>query len=696
MANFKISQLPVTSQIESNDILPIVDTSELETKKATVDQIKGFITQSVTELPNLIIDPEANFTDFTGSVRDQFTAGTNILISDGVISSTAASNITSITGSENIDITDEAGPIPAVSLKDTITGLASISSSGFTGSFTGSFAGDGSQLTNLTASQLSNFTTDVRAQFTAGSNVSIVDGVISSVGSGSGGGDITSIIAGTNLNGGGTAGDVTLNLNNTLTGLTSVTSTAFTGSFSGSHSGSHTGSFKGDGSQLANLNADNMSAGTLPVTRGGTGLNNLSGAGGNGVLVGNGNGLATALVGSTDGQVLKWNNTTKNWTAGTDNNTGGTVTSIATNNGITGGTITSTGTIGLTGQALALHNLTSSTGLISRTSAGVITTRTLATGTGITISDNGTGTGPITITNTAPGVNYSAGNGISIAGTTITNTAQSIVQAFSSPYASNFSLATAPTTNGTSYNLTLNNDPTYDGATIIKQATSVNTTRPALTITSSINQSALTIDASSSVITIPAVRIINRGIGNSFEVFDQASDTTVFSITNVGGVLVGFPTPNSFSGLPSSSIVDLSIVNSGSYYGKSISHSGSYVNTSTIVLSGASGVTASLGSTDYLAVVLSNAIINLPNANSCLGTEYTIRKGAAQVTSITVQVKPVSGQFFDGTLGFWPLIDNTKHETITVKAVNLGGAVGWISIAYNKTSPINTLALIPV
>ena len=67
----------------------------------------------------------------------------------------------------------------------------------------------------------------------------------------------------------------------------------------------------------------------------------------------------------------------------------GTVTSISTNNGITGGTITSTGTVGLTGQALALHNL-GTNGLITRTASGTVAARTLTAGTGISIT-NGNG-----------------------------------------------------------------------------------------------------------------------------------------------------------------------------------------------------------------------------------------------------------------------------------------------------------------
>jgi len=46
-------------------------------------------------------------------------------------------------------------------------------------------------------------------------------------------GDIEGVTAGTNLNGGGTSGTVTLNLDTTITGLTSVTSTTFVGALTG-------------------------------------------------------------------------------------------------------------------------------------------------------------------------------------------------------------------------------------------------------------------------------------------------------------------------------------------------------------------------------------------------------------------------------------------------------------------------------
>lgn len=81
---------------------------------------------------------------------------------------------------------------------------------------------------------------------------------------------------------------------------------------------------------------------------------------------------------------IHWDNVTSKPSIGS-----GTVTSIATNNGVTGGTITTTGTIGLTGQALALHNL-ATTGLITRTAADTIAARTIEAGTGISVT-NGNG-----------------------------------------------------------------------------------------------------------------------------------------------------------------------------------------------------------------------------------------------------------------------------------------------------------------
>ena len=97
-------------------------------------------------------------------------------------------------------------------------------------------------------------------------------------------------------------------------------------------------------------------------------------------ILGNNTANPAAPIALTAAQVRTLINVADGATANT-----GTVTSIATNNGITGGTITTTGTLGLTGQALALHNLASN-GFIVRTGAGTVAGRQLVEGTGIAIS----------------------------------------------------------------------------------------------------------------------------------------------------------------------------------------------------------------------------------------------------------------------------------------------------------------------
>jgi len=72
--------------------------------------------------------------------------------------------------------------------------------------------------------------------------------------------------------------------------------------------------------------------------------------------------------------------------SGSSSGANGTVTSIATTNGITGGPITEDGTIGLTGQASALHNL-STNGIIVRTGSETVTAREITAGQGITVND---------------------------------------------------------------------------------------------------------------------------------------------------------------------------------------------------------------------------------------------------------------------------------------------------------------------
>jgi cytoskeletal protein CcmA (bactofilin family) len=96
-------------------------------------------------------------------------------------------------------------------------------------------------------------------------------------------GDITEVVAGSNLNGGGASGSVTVNLDTTITGLTSVTSTDFVGDLTG--------------------NAD--TATTLATSR------NIAGQAFNGsadITIAAGNLSDVSTSGVSDGQVLVYNN----------------------------------------------------------------------------------------------------------------------------------------------------------------------------------------------------------------------------------------------------------------------------------------------------------------------------------------------------------------------------------------------------
>jgi hypothetical protein len=100
-------------------------------------------------------------------------------------------------------------------------------------------------------------------------------------------------------------------------------------------------------------------------------------------------GVNVSATTPTNGQVMKYNSGTSQWEPAADVSSGGTITSIATNNGITGGTITTSGTIGLTGNALALHNL--STGLTAITGAGTAANRSVTGTAGRITVANGNG-----------------------------------------------------------------------------------------------------------------------------------------------------------------------------------------------------------------------------------------------------------------------------------------------------------------
>jgi len=138
-----------------------------------------------------------------------------------------------------------------------------------TGSFTGSFKGDGSNLTGVTAtaifptSQVSNITSTDKFFVSQSTNQYITYG------------DLLTDLAGTNL---AVESSDSLTLASTITGITSISSTAFTGSLLGTASyaaQANTASFATQAANSTNLNgqaasyylnASNINAGTLANT----------------------------------------------------------------------------------------------------------------------------------------------------------------------------------------------------------------------------------------------------------------------------------------------------------------------------------------------------------------------------------------------------------------------------------------------
>lgn len=86
------------------------------------------------------------------------------------------------------------------------------------------------------------------------------------------------------------------------------------------------------------LNVGTNATGTLPVANGGSGAATLAA---NNVLLGNGTSAFQVVAPSTNGNYLRSNGTTWVSQAGAT----GTVSSVATGNGLSGGTITTTGTL---------------------------------------------------------------------------------------------------------------------------------------------------------------------------------------------------------------------------------------------------------------------------------------------------------------------------------------------------------------
>lgn len=188
-------------------------------------QISGTFSGSGALINNLTA---SNISNFSNDVRNQFSAGSNIGISSGVIllsssvSTTALSGTTGVSGAlglfTNLTGTNISGTtvqfatITGSNISGTSAQYTRITGSSISGStltyttlsgtyisasqISGSYTGSGAGLFSLTASGISNFTNDVRAQFSAGTNITINNGVISASGGGGGGGTINTGSAG--------------------------------------------------------------------------------------------------------------------------------------------------------------------------------------------------------------------------------------------------------------------------------------------------------------------------------------------------------------------------------------------------------------------------------------------------------------------------------------------------------------------
>ena len=196
----KISQLTASNPITSDDFFPVVDSGSLTTLRASAQQILNYVTGStfntltVTNLTSSnITGTLAEFTTISGTIA-QFTtlSSSNFVVSGGNAIFYEAAEIGDNAYILYNSSIDKLAAFPGLYVTGAITASTSLSASNIgatTAIFsqvTASFSGSGANVTNLTASNILNFTNDVRAQFSQGTNITIVGGVISSTGGGGG------------------------------------------------------------------------------------------------------------------------------------------------------------------------------------------------------------------------------------------------------------------------------------------------------------------------------------------------------------------------------------------------------------------------------------------------------------------------------------------------------------------------------
>tara|TARA_Y100001970_G_scaffold61593_2_gene78662 strand:+ start:10870 stop:14085 length:3216 start_codon:yes stop_codon:yes gene_type:complete len=291
-----ITNLSELTSAASNDVLPIVDvsdqsvTSSGETKKITVTNLRGSlsgITTSQMDASSVVTESEgisSNDNDTTlptsAAVKDY--VDTNVTAQDLDIqgdSGTGAVDLDSqsldIAGGSNVT-TAASGQTLTVNLDSTLTGLTSVTSTGFTGDLTGDVTGD------VTGNVTGNVTGDVTGNADTATALETARTIAGTSFDGSGNIDIEAVNIKSTAETGGTKflredGDGTCSWQ-TVGGGT-VTSVGGTGTVSGlTLSGTVTsiGDLTLGGTLEADLTSD--VTGTLPVANGGTGSTTAAGA----------------------------------------------------------------------------------------------------------------------------------------------------------------------------------------------------------------------------------------------------------------------------------------------------------------------------------------------------------------------------------------------------------------------------------
>tara|TARA_B100000029_G_scaffold220810_3_gene218509 strand:+ start:807 stop:2078 length:1272 start_codon:yes stop_codon:yes gene_type:complete len=204
---------------------------------------------------------------------------------------------------------------------------------------------------------------------------------------------VSSVLGGTNIGVTG-VGNVTVNLDATLTGLTSVTSTDFVGALTGN---ADTATALATARNIAGESFDGTAAIDIPIT----GLSDVY-----------------ASMAPADGDVLTYD-TTNGWQSETP--TTGDITGVTAGTGLSGGGTSGTVSLSLSSPVTVATGGTGQTSytngqlLIGNTTGNTLTKSTLTAGSNVTIT-NGTGTIEIAATDT--NTTYSAGDGLDLTGTT--------------------------------------------------------------------------------------------------------------------------------------------------------------------------------------------------------------------------------------------------------------------------------------